>query len=136
VGTVSGHVIAVRRVSPKEIENSLRVHYTRKIGVDYPYRQTFQLCLQGIKELGNCKVRRTDSRSGIIEARTGFSLRTYGDTILFKIQRLDGDRTQVEVSSRPTWRPTIVDYGRNLENVEKIISFLQEKNASNSQTAS
>jgi len=33
--------------------------------------------------------------------------------------------TQVEVSNRPAMCTTVVDYGRNLENVENIISFLR-----------
>ena len=136
LGLVSGQIIAVKRVHSQGTKKSLDNHQTRKVEVNYPYRKTFQLCLEAIKELGNCKIRKTDSSRGIIEARTGISLRTYGDNISFEIQQLDNERTQVEISSRPMWWPTIVDYGRNLENVEKIKSFLQEQNVSHSQTAS
>ncbi len=50
-----------------------------------------------------------------------------GDVISFEVHRIDDDRTQVKVSSRPAVPTTLVDYGKNLENVERIISFLKKQ---------
>lgn len=36
------------------------------------------------------------------------------------------DAIRVDVWSKPAIGTTLVDYGKNLENVEKIISFLKE----------
>jgi hypothetical protein len=52
--------------------------------------------------------------------------KTFGDVISFEVRKIDNDRTQIKVSSRPAVRRTLVDYGKNLENMEKISSFLKE----------
>ena len=54
------------------------------------------------------------------------SWKTWGYIISFEVRKIDNDRTQIKVSSRPAVSTTLVDYGSNLENVEKIISFLEK----------
>lgn len=59
-------------------------------------------------------------------ARTSVNWKTWGDTISFEITGIDDESTAVKISSRPTSRTTIVGYGKNLENVKTIVSFIEE----------
>ncbi len=53
------------------------------------------------------------------------SWKSWGEIIAFDIHKTN-DVIQVEISSRSVVHTTLVDYGKNLENVEKIVSFLKE----------
>jgi hypothetical protein len=61
---------------------------------------------------------------GIIEARKRMNWESWGDVILFQINIIDQEWTNIQVSSRPVYPLQIVDYGSNFDNVEKICSFL------------
>jgi hypothetical protein len=64
--------------------------------------------------------------SGKIMARSFVNWKTWGDTISFDITGISDEKTAVKVTSRPTASSTIVDYGKNLENVKTIVSFLEK----------
>ncbi|MCP4373237.1 MAG: hypothetical protein GY797_34800 [Deltaproteobacteria bacterium] len=129
------HIVSAKKVQTEKTEGILNIHQTRSIQLEYPYRKAFELCTLSLKTIDNCKIQRTDRNKGTIEAKTGITWKTFGDIVSFKIQRLDGDRTQVEVSSKPVWHTALVDYGKNLENVEKIVAFLKSKQMANPQMA-
>ncbi len=90
-----------------------------------PYDQVFNLCINSLRLIKNCKIKEADQLSGRIIAKAGLNWKTWSDTIIFIIHRTEEGATHVELSSRPTARTTIVDFGKNLENVETIITFLR-----------
>ena len=53
--------------------------------------------------------------------------RTWGDVISFEVHRANDDGTRIKVSSRPALGSTLVDFGKNLQNVEQIAAFLNER---------
>jgi hypothetical protein len=126
IGTL--HVKTATSISTTDSKAALETRHTRTIQIPLPYRRAFELCTLSLNTIDRCQIRRTDHSQGTIEAKTGISWKTFGDIISFKISPSGTRTTQVEVTSRPTWRTVIVDYGRNLEHVERIAAFLNKKN--------
>lgn len=82
----------------------LKCHHTRELEIDMPYDEAFDLCIKAVKSL-KCKIREENRNLG---------------------KMLDG-RTKIRISSQLYPHPPTeyyVDYGSNLENVEKIVDML------------
>ena len=118
------HIHSVQKIAPELTEEAYGIHHVRNIRLQMPYDSAFGLCIKSLIPIKNGKVRELDHTQGKIIAKTSINWKTWGDTIIFDITEADNGYTDVKVSSRPTARTTLVDYGKNLENVEKIISFL------------
>jgi len=120
------HGRAVKKVAYGNTEPSAGTHHVRETELPLPYDRAFDLCIASLGSL-NRWVYEEDRIHGKILARTGINWKTWGDTICFEIYGIDGGSTRVKVSSRPTARMTLVDFGKNLDNVQRIISFLEKK---------
>jgi hypothetical protein len=124
------HRQAVKKIKGKSTRETMGMHHTRAIEIQLPYPRAFDLCIQSLSLMKRCRILEHDRSKGKITAKTGLNWKTWGDTITFNIKKTGKEHLKISVSSRPTARTTLVDYGKNLENVEKIISFV--KNHKNS----
>jgi len=59
----------------------------------------------------------------VIKGRTGLSLKSFGEIVTATIT-LAGDNCEVVISSSPRLKTTLVDYGKNRDNVERIAKDL------------
>ncbi len=107
-------------------KETMGVHHVRNIELQVSYDKVFDLCIESLNSVKRCKINKENRPQGKIDARAGMTWKTWGDVVSFDVRKIDSDRTQIEVSSRPVVRTTLVDYGKNLENVEKIIKFIKE----------
>lgn len=123
----SRHIRSVKRLQYRNSEDAMGVHHVRNVELQLPYDKAFDLCIESIRLIKKSKIQKKDISQGKITAKAGMTWKTWGDLISFDIRKIDNEKTQVIVSSRPTLRATLVDYGKNLENVERIISFLKEQ---------
>ena len=121
------HSWSVKRMPYGKSEESLGVYHVRNVELRLPYDKAFNLCIESISSIKKCKIQTEDCFHGKIVAKAGSTWKTWGDVISFKARKIDNGRTQVVVSSRPAMRTTLVDCGKNLENVERISSFLNEQ---------
>jgi len=94
--------------------------------IDLPssYSETFENCVRALGTIKNCKPVIVDQRGGTIEARVKSTLMEEGQEVLLVASRSDNDGTCVIVWSESLLGMT-VDMGRNLANVNTILSFLQ-----------
>jgi len=120
------HSRAVRKISGGTAGASMGTSHERNIKLHLPIDKAFDLCIESLGMIGKCRVREQDRSRGRIIAGSPVNWKTWGDTISFDITAAGREETGVRISSRPTSRSTIVDYGKNLENVEKIVSFLKK----------
>ncbi|MBI5739194.1 MAG: hypothetical protein HZA16_00605 [Nitrospirae bacterium] len=119
------HSRAVKRIAGEKSGEAMGTCHVRDIKLPLPYDRTFDLCIDSLKLIRRCRVQEEDRSQGRITARSSINWKTWGDTISFDITGINSENTAVKVTSRPTVRTTIVDYGKNLENVKRIISFLK-----------
>lgn len=71
-------------------------------------------------------VERAEEGAGVIEARLATSWRSWGERIALEISHLGPQRARVKVSSWSALPTTLVDYGKNAENLLRFRSALQE----------
>ncbi len=121
------HSRSVKKIASGKSEKAMGVHHVRNIEVQVPYDKLFDLCVMSLGLIKKCKIQEENRSQGRIVAKAGINWKTWGDTISFDINWMNDGYTHVKVSSRPTARTTLVDYGKNLENVEIIIAFLKKQ---------
>lgn len=95
-----------------------------EINLPSSYTETFENCVRALSTIKNCKPVIVDQRGGTIEARVRSTLMEEGQEVLLVASRSDNDGTCVIVWSESLLGMT-VDMGRNLANVNTILSFLQ-----------
>ncbi|MBI5099514.1 MAG: hypothetical protein HZB30_09790 [Nitrospirae bacterium] len=122
------HSRAVEKIAGEKSEESMGTYQERNIKLQLPYDRTFDLCIKSLNLISRCRVQEEDRSQGKIIARSFINWKTWGDTISFDIAGISNENTAVKVSSRPTSWSTLVDYGKNLENVNTIVSFLEKGN--------
>jgi len=124
------HSRAVKKIAGDTSEESMATSQVRNIELQLRYDKTFDLCIESLDLISRCRITEQERSIGKIIARSSVNWKTWGDTITFEITRIDNEKTAVKVSSRPTTKSTIVDYGKNLENVKTIVSFLYHRHKS------
>ena len=120
-------VILNRRIQPDKPEEAQKVRHVREIELQLPYNDAFNVCCESLASIQCCAIEKKDLSQGKIVAKAGTSLRSWGEVITFDIEQVDAWRTRVRVSSRSPLRTTIIDWGKNLENVQKIAQYLKER---------
>jgi len=124
------HARSVKRLPYGVPEEAVGVvEHVRSIELPVAYAQTLALCRDAIGIIKKAKILEEDHALGIIEAKVGMTWESFGESVMFRMHRVDDLRTHIEISSRPTKRGTLVDYGKNLDNVEKLLGFFRRHNA-------
>ncbi len=115
------------------------MHFTR---TDTPYvrhRRTYSIggsldeaksiCVEAVMSISGATVNRAAADNSLL-ARTGVTWQSFGETIECSFEPAGPNRQIVSVESRPVIKTTLVDYGRNLENIEAISVRMKELGAS------
>jgi len=119
---------AVQKIAGNRSAESMGTFYVQNIELRLPYDRAFDLCVRSLDLIRKCRIQEEDRSRGTIIAKSSVNWKTWGDTVSFDISETDNDSTAIRVSSRPTAWSTLVDYGKNLENVKTIVSFLERSN--------
>ncbi|NJE25608.1 hypothetical protein E3E22_03025 [Thermococcus sp. MV5] len=120
------HRRALRKMGMVNIPRSER---NRKIiELQCSYDDAFNLCISALNLIKGAKILDMDKSSGFIVAKTGKTMKSWGEIITFNIHEVN-DKVRIEVISKPQIRPQlfVLDYGKNYENVKKIVDFLKNK---------
>lgn len=120
------NLLSERKINAQEGQSSTGVHHTRTMTLNLPYEEAFRLCLQSVGHLHEAKIVNEDRHTGKIKAASGMTWKTWGDTITFQLQTVNKETTTVEFSSKPKVPGTLVDYGKNFQNVQTIEEVLAE----------
>ena len=91
--------------------------------VHAPLEETFARCLSAVLSL-SANVEVQDFAAGRIEARTKMSIKSWGERIHIHLKAETVATTQVWISSEPSARNTLIDYGKGEENVSQIIAWI------------
>ena len=121
-------VISVKMMPYGLSEKTLGVYQVRTLEMNIPYEEAFILCAASLGAVKGAKIRSEDPADGRIDAKTGINWKTFGDDISIDVLRTEAGQ-RIRVVSRPTLMTTIVDYGQNLDNVEKITAYLKAHGA-------
>ena len=108
-------------------ENLLGVHQVQAVTLDQPFDDAYATCQFTLEELAKCKITQQDKELGIIRAEITATWKSFGENILLTVSPDGTDLSKVTISSKPTVTTTIVDYGKNAENMRAIIELLQKR---------
>ena len=110
----------------------LKCHHTRDLEMDIPYDEAFDLCLEAVKSL-KCKITEANRNFGKIvgikPTKIPLDWVFNQDLITIELRRTDDERIGIKISSQLYPHPPgeyYVDYGSNLENVERIADLLKK----------
>lgn len=119
------HKRAVQNLGYGTTEEAFEVHHVRNVDLTLPYSTTFDLCIGGLHLMGGFSIQEEDRSSGEINAKAGRGFLVKPNQVTFHIKSVNDLLTHVEVSSKPLSRWAVVDFGKNLENVERIVGYLR-----------
>lgn len=99
---------------------ALTVHQDRGIQVNGNFDFVFLKCIDILKGFKFIKKVTPLKEKNAISARTKLSLLSFGEDIKLQFEILDQDISKIHIGSRPTYKYTLLDYGKNYKNVELI----------------
>ena len=103
-----------------KIVRGLTLKYRKdSIKLDKPQSEIYKHCIN-ILEGNNFSVSNSDEFSGIIEAESEISSKSWGENITVELESLENQKTLVKITSRSKMPTTLVDWGKNDENIYAI----------------
>lgn len=100
------------------------VNVRERITVPLPPEQALRLCRAAVEQAPGVKDVRLDSPA-TLRARVGATLRSCGERIRCSVRAVDGG-SEVEIHSQPRVWTTLLDFGKNGENVDCIRAALEK----------
>ena len=94
--------------------------------IDRPKDVVFNTLAEELRTgFGNMSLVGADTASGLITARTGVSILSWGENITAKLTEIAPDKTLIEFKSQSTWG--LVDFGRNARIIRNIVIELKRR---------
>ncbi len=107
-------LIAFLRTEPPS-----RTRRSARITLQMSMSDAMQSCLAAVSNLG-AEVAKYDATEGIIVAKTGMSVRSFGEIITVKANLLGIDECQVDIESDVLQVTVLFDWGANARNIQRI----------------
>ncbi len=125
---------AIQQFTTKQLktgyeENLMGVHQVQVFEVHKTFDDTFKACVESLLALPKCKIVDQDNVSGFIHARTGATWKSFGEKLMITVSPLETASCRVTLSSKPALDTTLVDYGKNVENLRIIVGALEQRAA-------
>ncbi|TXC90451.1 hypothetical protein FS935_10960 [Metabacillus litoralis] len=106
------------------------VHKKGSIEVQLPGHEAFKVCKKVGSVLNGARISYENQQKGLLIIKTGISWKTWGDIIEVVVEEVGANSTRVSIQSRPLVPTTLVDYGKNSENIQRIIRYLEKEHVS------
>lgn len=117
-----------RRLKKKGIDTSnTSPRQTRKISVDCSISEVMPICEKAILSINRAAIKQKDLQNGTLRAKTKISWRTFGEVIKISAKSIGDSETLIEIKSSPFIPTAVIDYGKSLENVETIVSYIKSE---------
>ncbi|WP_282608890.1 hypothetical protein [Pelagibius sp. Alg239-R121] len=124
---VTLHNKAIARLPYPEDAKSNAVKQAKSIFVDWDYDTAFTRCAQAISEYG-CRQIQPDPLHGTIVSKSKLDIFSALQSIGMRVIELEPGHCEIQIISRPKMPTTLLDYGRNLKNVEELARNLLRYN--------
>ncbi|MDL4842358.1 hypothetical protein [Aquibacillus rhizosphaerae] len=107
-----------------KLDSSVRQETEFKI--DVSFKEALELCKESISSVKGAQIKQEDYANGIIRVKTSMTLKSWGEKIVFRVQKINDEVSNVYVQSKPTLPTTLVDYGKNSNNINNISSYFDQ----------
>ena len=88
------------------------------------YDETFNKSLKALKHIG-AKVKTSNKNDGFILAKMPMSWKSFGEVLEVIIAKESDEQIKVRISSSPSLKTTMVDYGKSRQNVNSFFEALK-----------
>lgn len=99
----------------------------RELKLPMSYHRAFTVCFDALQVVPGAVLRRMSRDEGVIDARIGWTWRSWGLDISMELIPMEEDETFLRLVSRPAMRSTFIDYGQSHEVVEMILLALEQR---------
>lgn len=103
----------------------INIEQDKIIIVDLDYDNAFEKAKRILKMI-RVKAIKDNKNEGIIVAETGLSWKSFGENLLLEFKKLNDNQTQIRILSKSKIRTTMIDFGKNLENIDKFCKGVEE----------
>lgn len=117
-----------RKVLPQASENDFEVDQIKQFAVFYDFNETFDLCLEFIKQYPKAKLKNSNPSEGLIEAKTRMGWNSNGSNFRLKIKKITENTTEIEISTNPKLPGSFADCGEGLKIIRNLQEFTEQKN--------
>ena len=117
--------LCIRKYKAAGVEKADDLHQVRKVRLTLSLERAYDHCIDAVGQIKRGRVVNEDRVEARIDAKAGMTWKSFGERITISLVRVDDNATDVEICSRPSLGTTLVDYGKNIENVRKMESFLK-----------
>ena len=115
----------VRRTAFKNSSNE-KIDNAKRIRVRLSYSEVFNRCVNALNSIKSCRILKKSQKEGALDAKIGASWKSWGELVSIRLRESSNGIIDVEISSKSAVRTTILDYGKNLDNIEKIARIIRE----------
>lgn len=123
---VTIHVLRLQNLPTSDRAN-LSPNQSRTLILNAEASRVFELCNSSVWTINAKIISENNKNAGFLKAKTPLTFWSWGEIIEIKVSAIDEKTSQVLVTSSPSVKTTLVDYGKNTENVEKICWYLKNK---------
>ena len=121
------HIKGLKKVTSKEIGfNALRVHQKKVIEIKKGYDEAYLHCLNSLRIL-DVEIEEENKAAGKITAKTSLTPDSFGEFINIMLTKINSEQTKINISSKPVVKVTLIDYGKNLQNIKKMTELLEQE---------
>ena len=100
---------------------------SRKISVDATVSEAIAVSEKAILSLNRSVIKDKDLTAGTIKAKTKMTWKSFGEVIRIYAKNLGDGQTLIEIKNSPFIPTNLIDYGKGLENVETIVSYIKSE---------
>lgn len=100
---------------------------SRKMSVNRTINEVMPICEQAILSLNKAVIKEKDLTTGTIKAKTKMTWKSFGEIVKISAKSLGDGETLIEIKSSPFIPTNVIDYGKGLENVETIVSYIKSE---------
>jgi hypothetical protein len=113
-----------KKMNKRGFENSsTSVNHTLSLEILLPIKSVESVIQEAILSIPKAKIKSTSNK--VFEAKTGMTWKSFGEDILITLEEKDSSII-AKINSKSSIKTTILDYGKNLENVQVISSYIKQ----------
>lgn len=105
------------------IDEPSRVRREMRVIIDGDYDAVFNRCENALRAIG-ASIIASDRSIGLICARTGIGWKSFGEQVEIKVFKSGQEDCTVTLVSDSILSVTLVDYGKNSQNIDALIKYL------------
>lgn len=112
---------------PSDIKKISEVEYSFTLDVNESINKAYEDCIKSASAVKNCNVIKDNCELDKVMANVGSSWKSFGEQITYDINRIGDSLTKISVNSKPRRKKTLVDYGKNRDNIKALYNYFKVK---------